>query len=120
MSNALTEAQIAERLVRLPHWRFADGAIRRTWKTAGWKATLMAVNAVGHLAELAWHHPEIVATYGSLEVRLNTHDANGVTDKDFALATKIDELLDWCPQTDCGPLGGIPPDDKAAAYFKAG
>ena len=120
MSKALTEAQIAERLAGLPHWRFADGTIRRTWKTSGWKATLMAANAVGHLAELAWHHPEIAATYGSLEVRLNTHDAKGVTDKDFALAAKIDEVLDWRPQNDGGPLDGIPPDDEAAAYFKAG
>lgn len=118
--NALSETEIAERLTDLPSWRLADGSIRRRWNTHGWKATLMAVNAVGHLAELAWHHPEIVANYGSLEVRLNTHDAKGITDKDFALAAKIDALLDWRPQAEAGALEGIPPGDKAAAYFRAG
>ena len=118
MTKALTDAEIEARLAAVPQWSHVDGVIRRTWKTQGWKATLMAVNAVGHLAELAFHHPEIVANYGSLEVRLNTHDAGGITDKDFALAQEIDAFLDWRPQDEDGPLGGIPADDKAAAYFR--
>ena len=59
----------------LPHWRLEDGWIRRTYKTAGWKGTLMVINTVGHLAEAAWHHPDITASYAWVEVRL--HDAYG-------------------------------------------
>ena len=119
MTKALSEADIEARLAsQTPRWTYAEGTIRRTWRTHSWKATLMAVNAVGHLAELAWHHPEIVANYGAVEVRLNSHDVKGVTDRDFALAAKIDAVLDWRPQDEGGALEGIPPDDKSVGYFK--
>ena len=97
-SQALTEPDILARLSsHVPRWSYGDGVIRRTWRTQGWKATMMAVNAVGHLAELAYHHPEIVANFASIEVRLNTHDVGGVSNQDFALAERIDALLDWRP-----------------------
>src|SRR5690606_32351437 len=96
--NTYTPAEVESILTKsLPHWRLAEGAIRRNYATAGWKGTLMVVNAIGHLAEAAWHHPEIIATYASVEVRLNTHDAKGITDKDFALARKIEEVVGWQP-----------------------
>ena len=57
----------------------------------------MAVNAVGHLAEAAWHHPDIACSYAWLEVKLMTHDAKGITDKDFELAKKIEEVVGWRP-----------------------
>jgi 4a-hydroxytetrahydrobiopterin dehydratase len=101
----------------LPRWRLEDGSIRRTFKTAGWKGTLMVVNAVGHLAEAAWHHPDILASYAAVEVRLNTHDANGITDRDFALARKIEEVIGWQPARDGGPLEGTPTDPRFA-YIK--
>jgi len=43
------------------HWRYENGWIRRTFRASGWKGTLMVINAVGHLAEAAWHHPNIAA-----------------------------------------------------------
>ena len=59
-----SEEEIATRLQRdLPHWRYEGGWICRKYKTHSWKGTLMAVNAVGHLAEAAWHHPDITASY---------------------------------------------------------
>ncbi len=52
------EATVERRLKEeLPQWRLEDGWIRRTYKTASWKGTLMVINTVGHLAEAAWHHP---------------------------------------------------------------
>ena len=81
-----SESEIAERLKRdLPRWRFADGQICRTYETGSWRATLMVTNAIGHLAEAAWHHPDILATFPRVEVRLQNHDAGGITDKDFEL-----------------------------------
>ena len=43
----------------LPRWQFRDSHLCREYKTHGWKATLMVVNAIGHLAEVAWHHPDL-------------------------------------------------------------
>ncbi len=103
---------------RLPHWKREAGAICRTFRTHGWKGTLMVVNTVGHLAEAAWHHPDIVLSYASVEVRLHTHDANGITGKDFALASKIEEVVQWQPGTEGGALDGTPMDDPRFAYIK--
>ena len=47
------------------------------------------------LAEVGWHHPELILTYPWLMVCLQTHDAGGVTDKDFELAWRIEELATW-------------------------
>ena len=53
----------------------------------------MVINAVGHLAEAAWHHPDITASYAFVEVRLQNHAAKGITDKDFELAKKIEDVI---------------------------
>ena len=100
----------------LRHWRLDGGAIARVYRTNGWKGTLMAVNAIGHLAELAWHHPELRATYPRVEVRLDTHDAGGVTDRDFELARKIESVLQWRPGAEGGAIEGTP-DDPAHTYI---
>ncbi len=106
------EAEIRARLTGdLRHWRFEQGSIVRVYRTNDWKATLVAVAAVGHLAQLAWHHPELRATFSSLEVRLDTHDAGGVTDRDFELARRIEAVMQWRPAADGGALEGLPADE---------
>ena len=97
------EAQIAERLRELPGWYYEDGWIRRVYKTDGWPTTLMLVNAIGYCAEAASHHPDLAVTWGRVVVKLSTHSAGGITDKDFALAKKIEEAVLWRP-----PAGGDP------------
>lgn len=104
-------AAIATRLAaELPTWRLADGVLYRSYETSGWKSTLMVVNAIGHLAEAAWHHPDLAVSYPRVEVRLATHSAGGVTDKDFALAAWIEDVVTWQPGRDGGPLEGPPAD----------
>ena len=93
---------IAARLADLPAWQHADGWITRTYRTNGWKGTLMVINTVGHLAEAAWHHPDLSVSYAFVTVKLMTHSAKGITDKDFALAHKIEEVLMWQPGTEPG------------------
>ncbi len=113
------EAEIGEMLKRdLPRWSYSDGWIRRKYKTHGWKGTLMVINTVGHLAEAAWHHPDITASYAWVEVRLQNHAAKGITDKDFELAKKIEEVVSWQPGTQGGALEGTPNDDQRFAYIK--
>jgi 4a-hydroxytetrahydrobiopterin dehydratase len=111
--------EITERLKReLPHWYLEDGWIRRRYKTSSWKGTLMVINAVGHLAEAAWHHPDITASYAWVEVRLMNHAARGVTDKDFELAKKIEDVVSWQPGLLGGALEGTPQADLRFAYIK--
>lgn len=117
--HAYEEGEIVARLAKeLPHWRYENGWIRRKFKTHSWKGTLMAINAVGHLAEAAWHHPDIAASYAWLEVKLMTHTAKGVTDKDFELAKKIEEVVSWQPGKAGGALEGTPAHDQRFAYIK--
>ena len=112
-----SEPEIAERLASLTHWTCAEGALQRRFKTAGFKATLMVVNAIGHLCEAAWHHPEMVVGYDQVVVKLSTHSARGITDKDFELAAKIESLIAWQPACDGGALTG-PPDSPGHAYIR--
>ena len=112
------EDEIEKKLkAELPQWYYKDGLIRREYKTSGWKGTLMVVNAVGHLAEAAFHHPDLSVSYASVVVKLMNHAAKGVTDKDFALAHKIEEVIHWQPGKEEGPLEGTP-DDPRYRYIK--
>ena len=89
----------------LDEWYYEDKWIRRKYNTDGWPTTLMAVNAVGYLCEAAGHHADLNVTWGKLWVKLATHSAGGITDKDFTLARKIEDTILWRPDAD-GPLDG--------------
>jgi 4a-hydroxytetrahydrobiopterin dehydratase len=115
MAPAEVEAWLS---ANLPKWKLEDGWIRRTYKTTSWKGTLMVINAVGHLAEAAWHHPDITASYAWVEVRLMTHTAKGITGKDLALARKIEDVVQWQPGTEGGALEGTPQQDQRFSYIK--
>ena len=103
------EADIPSKLAEhgLTQWRLEDGWLRRKYTTDGWPTTLMLVNAVGYLAEAAWHHPDLTVTWGKVWVKLKTHSAGGITDKDFALAKQIEAAVLWRPPAG-GPLDGTP------------
>jgi 4a-hydroxytetrahydrobiopterin dehydratase len=102
-----TEAEIAERLRSLPGWYFEDGWIRRVYKTDGWPTTMMLVGAIGYCAEAAYHHPDLAVTWGRVTVKLATHSAGGITDKDFELARHIESVVLWRPAAG-GALTGTP------------
>jgi len=96
----------------LPNWYFENGWIRRKYKTSGWKGTLMVINTIGHLAEAAWHHPDISASYAFVIVKLQNHAAKGITMKDFSLAEKIESVVQWNPSTEDNTLEGTPEDPR--------
>jgi 4a-hydroxytetrahydrobiopterin dehydratase len=113
-----TDEEVAARLQdELPCWYLDGGWICRKYKTSGWKATLMVVNAVGHLAEAAFHHPDLSVSYACVTVKLQNHAAKGITDKDFALALRIEDVIQWQPGKEGGPLQGTP-DDPRFAYIE--
>ena len=72
-----------------PGWEFQQDAIIRFYETDGWPTTLMAVNAIGFLCEAADHHPDVDIRYSRVTLVLSTHDAGGLTARDFALAETI-------------------------------
>ena len=115
LSKEEVEARLA---AELPKWYFEDGWIRRKYKTEGWKGTLMVVNTVGHLAEAAWHHPDLTVSYAFVIVKLMSHDAKDITERDFELARKIEQVIHWQPGKEGGALSGTPSDDQRFRYIK--
>jgi len=112
----LSADQLAARLpALLPRWTLEGGALCRTVRTGGWKATLMVVNTIGHLAEAAWHHPDLAVSYNRVRIALSTHEVQGITDRDLALAVKIEQVLMWQPGAEPGAvLEGTPADPRHA------
>jgi len=86
--SALSAHEAESRLKNLTGWQIEAGELVRTFQFADFRASLRFVNAVGELAELAGHHPDIDIRYNRVRLALVTHDAAGLTDKDFDLAAK--------------------------------
>ncbi|MBI5774650.1 MAG: 4a-hydroxytetrahydrobiopterin dehydratase [Verrucomicrobia bacterium] len=92
----LTPAQITAALKSVPGWKKAARCIRRTAEFKDFPAAVRFVNAVARLAEKAWHHPDIDIRWNKVTLTLTTHDAGGLTEKDFALAAQFDRLAIRC------------------------
>ena len=84
-----SETEAKPFLEKLTNWEFINNAIERNYVFNNFSESLAFVVQVGLLAEKANHHPEIFNVYNKVQLRLTTHDANGVTDKDFDLAKRI-------------------------------
>ena len=92
MSVVLSQSEVERRLAAFEEWRQVGSKIRRTVVLPGFPAALMFAGAVGHLAEKADHHPDILVQYRQVTLTLSTHSVGGLTDKDFALAAQIDAI----------------------------
>jgi 4a-hydroxytetrahydrobiopterin dehydratase len=86
--SKLSPDEVTSRLARLPAWRVDSGELVRTFEFADFRTALGFVNRVGDLAEDAGHHPDIDIRYNRVRLALLTHDAGGLTAKDFDLAEK--------------------------------
>lgn len=86
------EHEINDKLGDLPGWTFANDGIEKEFKFADFKTAFGAMTRIAFEAEVMNHHPEWFNVYSTLKIRLSTHDAGGVTDKDFALAEKIEDI----------------------------
>jgi 4a-hydroxytetrahydrobiopterin dehydratase len=89
----LSSTDAAMRLTDLSGWTITDGMLTKKYETNGWPITMLVVGAIAFLAESADHHPDLVVTWPSVTVKLSSHDAGGLTDRDFGLARKIDETV---------------------------
>ena len=86
----LDEQGIAAALRTTPGWERAGAEIRRVYRFGDFREALAFVNRVGALAEAAGHHPDIDIRYATVALALTTHDAGGLSAKDFELARAID------------------------------
>ena len=88
-----SEESIKAELKALKDWRFIDNKLEKKFKFLDFSEALGCIVRVGVLAEKSDHHPELVNVYNTLIIRLTTHDAEGVTDKDIDLAKNIEKLF---------------------------
>ena len=94
-ADRLTSTQARQLLDSLEGWELADGdkQIRKHWEVADFAAGLGFVNRVGELAEQEGHHPDLHLTgYRHVVIELSTHAVGGLSENDFILAAKIDEV----------------------------
>ncbi len=88
----LTDDEIQRRLAGLPDWTRQGDSIGAARKLSGFSAAMLFAAAVGHLAEMANHHPDILVRWDTVTLTLSTHSAGGLTEADFALASQISRL----------------------------
>jgi 4a-hydroxytetrahydrobiopterin dehydratase len=88
----LTAAAVRTALQRVPEWKKSGRTISRTYVFKNFPAAIRFVTRVARLAEAAWHHPDIDIRWNKVTLTLTTHDAGGLTRKDFALARQFDRL----------------------------
>ncbi len=90
MTSKLDEAGIKEKLARLSGWARAGDAIRKEYTFADFAEAMGFVTRVALRAEAMNHHPDILVNYSRVTLTLSSHDAGGLTERDFRLAEKID------------------------------
>lgn len=95
MPIRLNRPEIDAQIKQLDGWYLeTDNAnIRKAWAFVSFQTAMRFLSKVGELAECHDHHPEFLSTYTNVRIRLTTHDAQGLTHKDFELAIAIDQLV---------------------------
>lgn len=89
----LSESEIAENLKQLTSWEYIDGAIETSLEFGNFKEAFATMSRIAFECELQGHHPDWTNVYKSLNIRLNTHDVGGITEKDFKLAKTIETIV---------------------------
>jgi 4a-hydroxytetrahydrobiopterin dehydratase len=90
--KALPADEVQLRLRKLTGWQIESDKLVKTFAFKDFVAALRFVNLVAEEAEKAGHHPDIDIRYNRVLLGLTTHDAGGLTDKDFGLAAVADQL----------------------------
>ena len=88
----LSETAVAAKLHLVPGWKIEEGQLVRDFSFANFIQAMEYVNRVAELAEGAGHHPDIDIRYNKVHLALVSHDAGGLTERDFDVATAIDSI----------------------------
>ena len=89
----LSQSDINDFLAEQNGWQLIDDAIEKTYVFKDFRAAMANMQRIAFEAEDMNHHPEWFNVYNKLQIRLRTHDADGITEKDFELAKRIDSIL---------------------------
>ncbi|MFN3947305.1 MAG: 4a-hydroxytetrahydrobiopterin dehydratase, partial [Aquificaceae bacterium] len=76
----------------LTGWYKEGNFIAREYSTKNWKESVLLFNTIAGLAEAHWHHPDVEVSFKKVKVKLTTHEAGGITEKDIRLAQEIEKL----------------------------
>lgn len=90
--QALSEKEVRTELEKLPKWRLDGKEIVRQFEFKAFMDSIAFVGRIAEEAEKADHHPDMLIQYNKVTLRLSTHDCNGLSTRDFALARKADSL----------------------------
>jgi 4a-hydroxytetrahydrobiopterin dehydratase len=91
--SACSSTQIAQSLNTIPDWHLENGALARSFSFSDFREAMSFVNSVAVVAERAGHHPDIDIRYNKVNLALSSHDAGGITERDFSLAAEIGKIL---------------------------
>jgi 4a-hydroxytetrahydrobiopterin dehydratase len=86
----LSDEEVRKQIAALPGWEIAGREIRKTYFLDSFAGAMAFANRVAGLAENADHHPDILIQYSKVTLTLSSHDAGGLTERDFRLAGQID------------------------------
>ncbi|MBM1107836.1 4a-hydroxytetrahydrobiopterin dehydratase [Aurantibacter crassamenti] len=89
----LTTTEIEQRLVNIPGWKYTDNLIEKTFTFTNFKEAFAMMTRIAFECEAQNHHPDWSNVYKTVHIALNTHDAGGVTEKDFSLANAIEKIV---------------------------
>ena len=92
--NPLSEKEISKKLEKLEGWQFQENALQTKFEFENFKETFSIMTRIAFEAEAQQHHPEWTNVYNTLSISLSTHDAGGVTEKDFKMAHTIEKIID--------------------------
>lgn len=90
----LNVIEIEKKLEHLEGWEYVDGALETSFEFSNFKEAFSVMTRIAFECEAQGHHPDWTNVYNSLHIRLNTHDAEGVTEKDFKLAKSIEAIIE--------------------------
>ncbi len=101
-NQRLTEVEVTQKLQNLPGWEQQGKTLVYTHTFNNFIESVNFVNCLVEPAETLGHHPDLSISYNKVTINLTTHDAFGLTDLDFQLADKINQIIDsWTSQTTC-------------------
>lgn len=92
-AEKLSDSEIANRIESLEGWTRDGDAIERSIEFDGFNEAIGFINRIAEYADAADHHPEIFNVYNQVDLTLTTHDAGGLTEKDFDLAEEINGVV---------------------------
>lgn len=89
---ALSKVEIQQKLKKMEGWSHAGKALQKRFTFKSFLLAMEFVNKLAEAAEKAGHHPDITINYNLVTLSLSTHSEGGVTERDFALASQIDQI----------------------------